>query len=364
MGAWIGCGSEDGLGSGGPPGSTTLRVETVVSGLDTPWDLAWGPDGAIWMTERGGRISRVNPSSGQLTPVGQLAVTENSESGLLGMALHPDFAAQPWVYAMHSYTSANGLRNRLVRLRYQSGALGAPETLIDDIPGNGIHDGSRLTVGSDGLLYVTTGDAGNSSLAQDRASLAGKVLRVTLGGQPAPGNPFGSAVYSFGHRNPQGIVFHPTRGILYVTEHGPGDNDEVNLIESGRNYGWPNVHGRCDDDVGQETAICQRDDIAEPLAQWTPTIAPSGLAFYDADLIPQWKNSLLFTTLKGTALVRLGMSADGRTVVSQETLYAGQFGRLRDVLVGPRGEVYLATSNRDGRGSPAAADDRILKIEP
>ena len=364
VGTWLGCGSEGGLGTAGPPASSTLRAETVVSGLDTPWDLAWGPDGAIWMTERGGRISRANPSSGQLTPIGQIAVTESGESGLLGMALHPDFAAQPWVYVMHTYTGANGLRNRLVRLRYQGGTLGAPETLIDDIPGNGIHDGSRLTVGRDGFLYVTTGDAGNTSLPQDRASLAGKVLRLTLAGQPAPGNPFGSAIYSLGHRNPQGIVFHPTRALLYITEHGPGDNDEVNLIEVGRNYGWPGVHGRCDDDIGQETAICQRDNVAEPIAQWTPTIAPSGVAFYDADLIPQWKNSLLFTTLKGTALVRLAMSADGRSVVSQETMYAGQFGRLRDVLVGPRGEVYLATSNRDGRGSPSGGDDRIVRIEP
>ena len=362
---WLACGPGNDAGTAGtPPPPSDLRITTVATGLDTPWDLAWGPDDAIWVTERGGRISRVNPTSGQVTPVGQLTVTESGESGLMGMAFHPSFATQPYVFAMHSYSGASGLRNRLVRMRFENGALGAPETLIDDIPASGIHDGSRLAVGRDGFLYVTTGDASNPALARDRSSLAGKVLRVTLTGQPAPGNPFASRVHSLGHRNPQGIVFHPTRDILYVTEHGPGDNDEVNLIEPGRDYGWPEVRGRCDDDAPQETVICQRDGIAEPLAIWTPTIAPSGVEFYDSSLIPAWRNSLLFTTLKGSALVRLSMSADGRTVTAQETLYEGQFGRLRDVLIGPRGEVYLATSNRDGRGSPTGNDDRIVKVEP
>jgi glucose/arabinose dehydrogenase len=344
-----------------PPG---LRAETLVSGLDTPWDLVWGPDGMIWVSERGGRISRVDPQSGQLTAVGQLTVTENGESGLMGIALHPDFTSQPYVYAVHSYVSG-GIRNRLVRARYDAGALGPPTMLLDNIPGATFHDGSRLAIGPDQLLYMSTGDGGSPSLAQDQGSLAGKILRLTLDGAPAAGNPFGTAVYSFGHRNPQGLVFNAASGVLYSTEHGPNDNDEVNRILAGRNYGWPDVHGFCDNDVSsQEQAFCQANNVVEPLAAWTPTIAPSGADFYDANLIPGWRGSLLFTSLKDETLYRLTFASDGVTVTSTERFYTGHFGRLRDVLVGPRGEVYLATSNRDGRGSPAIGDDRIIRIEP
>ena len=349
-----------------PPVNTSgLRVETLVTGLDTPWDLAWGPDGQIWVSERGGRISRVNPSSGQRTTAGQVAdVSESGESGLMGIAFHPDFASQPYVYAAHSYLQGGALRNRLVRLRWDGQSLGAAEVLLSNIPASGIHDGSRLAVGPDRLLYMTTGDASNSDLGQDRSSLAGKVLRLTLTGQPAPGNPFATAVYSFGHRNPQGLVFHPTTGVLYSTEHGPGDNDEVNVILAGRNYGWPTVHGLCDDDIGSERAFCQANNVAEPLATWTPTIAPAGADIYAGNLIPQWTGSLLFASLKGAALYRLTLSADGQRVTAKETLFEGQYGRLRDVLVAPDGTVYVATSNRDGRGDPGGDDDRILRIRP
>jgi aldose sugar dehydrogenase len=342
-----------------------LKVENLVTGLDTPWDLAWGPDGQIWVTERGGRISRVNISNGQRTTAGQVpSVEESGESGLMGIAFHPDFATQPYVYVAHSYLASGSVRNRLVRLRWDGQALAAPEVLLSNVPGGGIHDGARLGIGPDKLLYMTTGDASSADLAQDRSSLAGKVLRLTLTGQPAPGNPFNSAIYSYGHRNPQGLVFHPTTGALYVTEHGPSDNDEVNLITASRNFGWPTVHGACDDDVGAERAFCQSNNVVEPLATWTPTIAPAGADVYASDLIPQWKGSLLFASLKGAALYRLTLSADGQRVTAKEILFAGQFGRLRDVLVGLDGVVYLATSNRDGRGSPSSDDDRIIRVKP
>ena len=209
---------------------------------------------------------------------------------------------------------------------------------------------------------MTTGDAQRTDLPQNTSNLAGKVLRLTLDGLPAADNPFGNAVYSFGHRNPQGIVFNPTTGDLYLTEHGPSTNDEVNRIVAGGNYGWPNVHGFCDNDIGNETGFCSANSVVEPMVAWTPTIAPSGADFYGGTLIPEWANSILFTTLKGSTLYRLQLSDDGKTVLSQEQLFGRQFGRLRDVLVGPRGEVYLATSNRDGRGNPGAEDDRIIVI--
>jgi glucose/arabinose dehydrogenase len=360
---WLASGCDS---SGAPPPGPDpagLQAHDLVTGLDTPWDLAWGPDGMLWVSERGGRISRVDPRSGARTTVGQLAVAESGESGLLGIALHPDFATEPYLYAMHSF-EAGGIRNRLVRARYENGALGPPRVLLDSIPGASVHDGSRLVVGPDRFLYVSTGDAAQPALAQDRGALAGKILRLTLDGAPASGNPFGTAVYTYGHRNPQGLVFAPG-GALYSTEHGPGDNDEVNRIEPGRNYGWPTVHGFCDDDIsGGEVSFCQANGVAEPLAAWTPTIAPCGADFYAASLIPGWAGSLLFTTLKDATLYRLALAPDGRTVTATERLYARRFGRLRDVLVGPRGEVYVATSNRDGRGSPGPDDDRIIRIEP
>jgi glucose/arabinose dehydrogenase len=342
--------------------STELRVETVASGLDTPWDMLWGPDGRIWASERGGRIVRIDPASGRVDVAGTVDVAERGEGGLMGMALHPDFAMTPWVYAAHSYTSLGRVRNRLIRMRWADGRLGQPEVLFDNMDGAGNHNGSRLAIGPDRMLYVTMGDAGDASVAQDRAKPNGKILRFTLEGRPAPDNPFGTAVWSWGHRNPQGLAFQPETGVLYETEHGPGDADEVNRIEKGRNYGWPDVHGACDN--ARETDFCREHNVAEPLAEWTPTIAPSGAAFYDADLIPGWRGSLLFTALGGARLVRLTLSEDGRRVTAQEQLFRGEYGRLRDVLVGPDGSVYLATSNRDGRGRPAREDDRVLRVRP
>jgi glucose/arabinose dehydrogenase len=340
-----------------------VATETVASGFDTIWELAWGPDGFIWVTERGGSISRVDPASGAMTLVGDVpGSVEIGEGGLMGLAFHPDFASQPWVYVSHTY-GAPGTRNRIVRMRYQNGALGAPEVLVADIPGSSIHNGSRLAVGPDGFLYATTGDGADPRLAQNIGSLAGKVLRVTLDGQPAPGNPFGTPVFSYGHRNPQGIAFSAD-GTLYVTEHGASDNDEVNLIEVGRNYGWPDVRGRCDGDAGgNEQAFCQANAVVEPLAIWTPTIAPAGLAYYNHSLIPQL-NGLLFATLKDATLYHLPLAADGRSILSVERLYVRSFGRLRAVLVAPDGNVYLGTSNRDGRGTPLPTDDRIIRLRP
>ncbi|MGH7542101.1 MAG: PQQ-dependent sugar dehydrogenase, partial [Gemmatimonadota bacterium] len=362
--------SEDPEAGAPAPRSTTpadpgaLRVETLVSGLDTPWDLAWGPDGAIWVTERPGRVSRVDPATGEIVGVGELDVVEVSESGLMGMAFHPDFDAEPRVYLAHSDGGRFRMRNRLVRMRFDGSRLGEPEVLLDGIPGARNHDGSRLAVGPDGFLYMTTGDAGRASRAQDRGSLAGKVLRLTLEGEPAPGNPFGSRVYSYGHRNAQGLDFHPATGALYSAEHGPGTDDEVNRILPGANYGWPDARGFCDGRPSGEAAFCRENEVVEPLSAWTPTVAVSGLAVYEADRIPGWKGSLLVTSLAGETLYRLALSPDGDAVTEREALFAGRFGRLRAVLVGPDGAVYLATSNRDGRGNPAPDDDRILRILP
>jgi glucose/arabinose dehydrogenase len=247
-------------------------------------------------------------------------------------------------------------------MRWEGGRLGTPQTLLDDVPGGTNHDGSRLAFGPDGMLYMTTGDAGNARLAQDRSSLAGKILRLTPDGRPAPGNPFGDAVWTLGHRNPQGLVFHPGTGVLYATEHGPNTDDEVNLIERGRNYGWPDVRGYCDS--GGERDFCAANEVVEPVEAWTPTVAVAGADFYDGDVFPEWRGSLLVTALRGESLFRLTLTSDGRRAASTERLLEGELGRIRDVLVGPDGTVYLATSNRDGRGRPRGGDDRIVRLTP
>ena len=346
------------------PGDVALTVATVAGGFDTIWELAWGPDNQLWVTERGGTISRVNPTTGAISRVGTLPVNEVGEGGLMGLAFHPDYASgSPFIYVAHTYSAGNAVRNRVLRVAITNGTLGAVTPILEDVPGSSVHNGSRIVVGPDRLLYVSFGDAANTALPQNATSLAGKILRLTLDGQAAPGNTLGGRVYTLGHRNPQGLVF--ARGTLYSTEHGPGDNDELNRIEAGRNYGWPDVRGACDGDAGQaELSFCTANNVVEPLAKWTPTIAPSGLDFYDNARIPQWRGSLLFTSLKGSTLYRAPLSTDGRSVGTMEKLYADQFGRLRDVLVAPDGAVYLATSNKDGRGSPQAQDDRIIRLAP
>ncbi len=238
--------------------------------------------------------------------------------------------------------------------------MGPPQTLIDGIPGARNHDGSRLAFGQDGFLYVTTGDAGSARSAQDMNSLAGKILRVSVDGRPAPGNPFGNSIWTSGHRNPQGLVFQPGTGRLYAIEHGPATDDEVNVIVGGGNYGWPAVAGFCDQ--SDERAYCAAHAVVEPVEAWTPTVGTSGADFYGANAIPGWRGSLLVTSLRGAALWRIQLSPDGRRSVRSERLLQGQLGRLRDVLVGSDGAVYLATSNRDGRGSPGPDDDRIVRL--
>jgi len=342
-------------------GGTMLRAETVASGLDSPWDLALAPDGSIWFTERPGRVSRLDLEAGSVTVLGQLDVLESGEAGLMGMAFHPDFPRIPTVYFAHSYRAAGGIRNRLIRMTYRNGRITNPETLLEDIPGRGNHNGSRLVIGPGRMLYMTMGDAGRSESAQDRNSVSGKVLRLTLDGKPASGNPFGNATWSYGHRNPQGLAFH-SNGMLYETEHGPSDADEVNLITAGGNYGWPTVHGDCD--TAAEREFCAANHVVEPLTEYTPTIGISGLVVYESDRIPGWRGSLIYTSLVGQKLIRLVLSADGRSARAQELIIDRQYGRLRDVLVGPDGVLYIATSNRDGRGRPADQDDRIIRIIP
>jgi glucose/arabinose dehydrogenase len=335
---------------GNVPNQSAPRAEVVATGLKVPWAIAFLPDGAMLVTERGGTIRYIS-ASGELKsePIATLGnVKEIGEGGLLGIALHPDFESNRYVYLYYTYSgSILSVLNRVSRFVYDGSTLKNEKVIVDEIPAASNHDGGRIKFGPDKFLYITTGDAQNPSQAQDKNSLAGKILRVTDEGDPAPGNPFGNRVYSYGHRNPQGITWDKN-GQLWETEHGPSGlqtgNDEFNKIQLGGNYGWPDI-------VGSQTEEGMISPILE--SGFHNTWAPSGLAYVN--------DKFYFSGLRGEALYRVTVSGSKATL---DTFLKGEFGRLREVVVGPDGLLYLTTSNRDGRGSPVAEDDRIIRVNP
>ncbi len=340
-----------------PAGAVAFRVETVASGLQVPWELAFAPDGRVFLTERPGRVRVIEGGRLRPEPVATIPeVAATGEGGLLGLALDPDFARTRALYVYHTYRDGGDLRNRVVRWTEAGGGLTDPRVILDGIPGASVHDGGRIAFGPDRKLFVTTGDAAQPDLAQDRNSLAGKILRLNPDGSIPPDNPFpDSPVYSYGHRNPQGLAWHPETGQLYATEHGPGGNDEVNRIEPGGNYGWPAARGNAGPSNGFIRPVLESGSGT--------TWAPSGATFVRADTFPQWRGNLLFAGLRSTTLWRLEPAPSGgqpRLAVVLED----EWGRLRDVVEGPDGMLYVLTSSRDGRGRPSEGDDRVLRLAP
>lgn len=333
-----------------------FRVETVVNELDIPWSMAFAPDGRLFVTERPGRV-RIIDLTGRTS---QLALTlddvfAEGEAGVLGLTLDPSFASSRLVYLYYTARTSSGRPvNRVVRYRESDNRLAERIVLLDDLPANVIHDGGRLKFGPDGLLYVTVGDAASEQLAQDIASPAGKILRINPDGTTPGGNPFSSPVFSYGHRNPQGIDWNPATGELWESEHGATGNDEINAIDVGVNYGWPRIE-----------AAQTLPGMREPAAFFNPAIAPSGASFSRGQRFPQFANNLFVGTLRGTHLLRIRLDpAMPRRIVAQERLLDGKFGRIRDVVSGPDGYLYFCTNNRDGRGAPVAGDDRIARLVP
>ncbi len=332
-----------------------LNVTVAATGLTIPWDIAFAPDGSLLITERGGTFKRLLEtvlSDIAFNPVPPFAT--GGEPGLLGMALDPAFAVNGYLYLCYSYTD-NGPLNRISRFTLQGNELIGELQLLNAIPGSSVHNGCRMAIGPDQMLYATMGDANDSNAAQDQNSLSGKIFRLELNGAIPADNPFpGSPVWTLGHRNPQGLAFHPDNGRLYSTEHGPASDDEINLIEEGNNYGWPTVMG---------TAI--QAPFTPALLAYTPTLAVAGMAFYQGTLFP-WENDILFVSLKAGQLRRLELAPDG-TIAADHVVVDNDYGRLRAVAVAPDGRIFLATSNQDGRANapfPHADDDRILVLEP
>ena len=346
-----------------PSSQTSFKVETVIGNLEVPWSIVWAPDGRMIFTERPGRVRVYENGKLRAAPLFVVPDVEpRGESGLMSIALHPQFASTHLLYLAYAYNDS-ATHVRVVRYREAPNGFTDRKVIIEDIPATYLHAGCRLRFGPDAKLYITTGDATQRELAQRLDSLAGKTLRLNDDGTVPNDNPFvGQAnarpeIWTYGNRNAQGIDFQPGTNLLFETEHGPsgfdgpGGGDEVNILERGKNYGWPIIHHRATQ-AGMES----------PLLEYTPACAPASGMFYRGVSFPQFKGSFFFGCLRGTRMIRVTL--DGRKVVSQENLLEGKYGRIRDIAEGPDGLVYFSTSNRDGRGSPASDDDRIMRLVP
>ncbi len=326
------------------PSSRPKVIGTVARGLEVPWGIAFLPDGTALVTERdSGRVFRVG--RGEVTQVGRVEESRaGGEAGLLGVAVSPTFAQDRRVF----FYATGDDDNRVLRTTFEGGRLGSLRPVLTGIPKAGNHDGGRMVFGPDGALYVSTGEAGQPPLAQDQGSLGGKILRITQDGRPAAGNPrAGSPIWTSGHRNVQGLAFDD-RGRLWASEFGQDTWDELNLVQKGRNYGWPEVEGK-----GGDRA--RAAGFTDPQVQWaTDDNSPSGLALADGRL---WLGAL-----KGERLWRVDVA--GRTAGDEQGFFVGDYGRVRTVVRAPDGNLWVTTSNRDGRGDPAEQDDRILLVRP
>ena len=349
------------------PEGKNFGVEVWVEGLEIPWSLLFLPGGRALVSERPGRIRLVQDGKLREAPYVTVEVAHVGEGGLLGLARHPDFPGMPFIYAMHTYSRAGQLYNRVIRFKDLGAKGNFDRVIFDQIPGGRFHNGGRIAFGPDRMLYITAGETFEGNLAQDLKSLGGKILRITPEGEIPRDNPFsGSPIYSYGHRNPQGLCWHPETRALFESEHGPSGeyltfaNDEINVIVKGGNYGWPEAVG-----------APGRKPYLDPLIVWKKTTPPSGITFHDGRLLSALKNSLFVATLKSQALIRIDLQREkeGYRVLLIERWFAkdydqGKFGRLRDVVEGPDGALYFLTSNRDGRGNPRPGDDKIYRIAP
>lgn len=328
-------------------GSTEVTVDTVYTGLDVPWEIQYGPDGNLWFTERKGLVSKLDPVTKIRTIVLDIVdeVYQEYEAGLLGMALHPDFTNTPEIFIVYTYGTSPDVFEKLVKYTYNGTALVNPVIVLDNINAFTTHNGSRIIFLPDNTLLMTTGDAQDLPSAQDLNSLNGKILRLNMDGSIPADNPSPTSyVYTFGHRNIQGLNFGPNNQI-YISEHGATTDDELQLLAPNRNYGWPDVEGYCD--LPDEQIFCTANNVEEPLMAWTPTIAPSDLIYYDNDAFPELDDKILLTLLKEKRVRAITLNVPGNAVTDENDYFTQLFGRLRDICMGPQKELYLATNGAE-----------------
>ncbi len=342
-------------------GTTVVTTTVRVSNLNVPWDMAYGPDGWIWFTELGGNIKRLNPNTYEVQQVFTISdvVLFGFSVGLHSIVLDPNFNTTHYLYVHYTYSTTT---SKIVRYEYDvaNNTLLNPTIILGSIPAGISHNGSRMVILND-KLYICLGDTYSTpAVAQSLTSINGKVLRMNLDGSVPDDNPIpGSYIWSFGHRNPQGLCYG--NGKFYSSEHGTTANDEINIIEENRNYGWPTVEGLCN--TPAEITFCTANNVKEPIWSWSPSIAPCGIDLYQNTAIPEWNNSLLLAVLKDKKLIQLKLNDDGTQIVQQNIYLINTYGRLRDVLVIPDGRVFICTSNRDYAGTPGATDDRIIELQ-
>lgn len=336
----------EGVDTKNPKDNVANPVTVVAQDLSIPWELAFLPNGDILVTERAGKLVRVSSSSKTVTEVD--GVAHIGEGGLLGLALDPNFSSNKLIYLYSTTQNPGGIQNRVEKYIYENDKLTQRETILGGIKGSKNHDGGKIAFGPDGKLYISTGDAEEPNSSQDKESLNGKILRINSDGSIPEDNPFGNAVYAYGLRNVQGLTWDGSDR-LWATEHGPSGsetgNDELNLIEMGGNYGWPLVRGM-EEKEGMITPAIESGK--------TDTWAPGSVVYLDSNLY--------FTGLRGEALYKVSIVDVDR--LSLTANFKKEFGRLRGAVLGPDGFIYVTTSNKDGRGSPKANDDKILKIDP
>lgn len=347
---------------------TLLNEYDLVTGLQVPWDILWGPDEMIWATTRPGNVYRIDPETGSYTSVLEIDVFggNGAEPGLLGMAMHPDWENNQKVFLVYCTGSSwNNASENLSVFEWNGSQLVNEEVLLT-VDAGGIHNGSRLLILPDNTLLMSTGDVGDGGdSSQDLDALNGKMLRLNLDGSIPADNPWpGSYVYSWGHRNSQGLCLGPD-GTIYSSEHGQSNWDEFNIIEAGRNYGWPDVEGECGG--AAEEAFCEEFNVREPLRAWAPCIAVNGIEYYNHPSIPSWNNTILMSVLGGLGgqyerLSVLHLSADGQSVESEEQYFSEFNQRVRDVAINPNtGAIYLALN---GPTYPGYGPNIIKEFRP
>ena len=329
------------------PAFAELDVDVIVDGLNNPWEIVFGPEGEIFFTERDGRIWKIENFE-EAKVIETFPKSGSMEGGTLGLALHPDFKNNQKIYIYQTNLELEFFQNKVFSFTVNGDALTDKQVIIDGIPGAPWHDGGRINFGPDGKLYITTGDAINPGWSQDLSSLAGKILRINPDGTIPDDNPFDSSpIFSYGHRNPQGIAWSDG-GLFVSSEHGPSGemgygHDEINVIVKGKNYGWPKVVGDSSDDIFVNPIIHSGQS----------TWAPSGMVFFNSDKISSFEGKFLVGALRGQHLMVVNVAEDG-SLISTEKMFEGDFGRIRTAQIGPDGVLYLLTANGD--------NDKIIRI--